>query len=185
MPKPLGLKIPDSLSPVSYTHLFREVYSPYSTSKSTLFKYRWVLYQIILPHLQNDVLLDCVSEEFLNKLLDSCQGYCQNGGYYAYKLLNIILWSAYQNNYIPEKEFPTLKHYSDPQHKSVFLSTEPVSYTHLKEAIPEFKEAGVSLFIWDGVPWYDDLRNMTAHTIIATPAVWIPFEDQKNLLQNG
>ena len=38
--------------------------------------------------------LDCVSEEFLNKLLDSCQGYCQNGGYYAYKLLNIILWSA-------------------------------------------------------------------------------------------
>ena len=57
---------------------FREVYSPYSTSKSTLFKYRWVLYQIILPHLQNDVLLDCVSEEFLNKLLDSCQGYCQS-----------------------------------------------------------------------------------------------------------
>ena len=49
----------------------------------------------------------------------------------------------------------------------------------LKEAIPEFKEAGVSLFIWDGVPWYDDLRNMTAHTIIATPAVWIPFEEQK------
>lgn len=105
---------------------FREVYSPYSTSKSTLFKYRWVLYQIILPHLQNDVLLDCVSEEFLNKLLDSCQGYCQNGGYYAYKLLNIILWSAYQNNYIPEKEFPKLKHYPDPQHKSVFLSTEQI-----------------------------------------------------------
>ena len=37
----------------------------------------------------------------------------------------------------------------------------------LKEAIPEFKEAGVSLFIWDGVPWYDDLRNMTAHTILS------------------
>lgn len=49
----------------------------------------------------------------------------------------------------------------------------------LKEAIPEFKEAGVSLFIWDGVPWYDDPRNMTAHTIIATPTVWIPFEEQK------
>ena len=49
----------------------------------------------------------------------------------------------------------------------------------LKEAIPELKEAGVSLFIWDGVPWYDDPRNMTAHTIIATPAVWVPFEEQK------
>ena len=45
---------------------------------------------------------------------------------YAYKLLNIILWSAYQNNYIPEKEFPKLKHYPDPQHKSVFLSTEQI-----------------------------------------------------------
>ena len=49
----------------------------------------------------------------------------------------------------------------------------------LKEAIPEFKEARVSLFIWDGVPWYDDPRNMTAYTIIATPTVWIPFEEQK------
>ncbi|MDO5564977.1 MAG: esterase, partial [Eubacteriales bacterium] len=37
---------------------------------------------------------------------------------------------------------------------------------------------GVSLFIWDGLPWYDDPRNMTAHTIIATPTVWIPFEEQ-------
>lgn len=49
----------------------------------------------------------------------------------------------------------------------------------LKDTIPQFKEAGVSLFIWDGVAWYDDPRNMTAHTIIATPAVWLPFEEQK------
>ena len=48
----------------------------------------------------------------------------------------------------------------------------------LKETIPQFKEAGVSLFLWDGVAWYDDPRNMTAHTIIATPAVWLPFEEQ-------
>lgn len=48
----------------------------------------------------------------------------------------------------------------------------------LKETISQFKEAGVSLFIWDGVAWYDDPRNMTAHTIIATPAVWLPFEEQ-------
>lgn len=48
----------------------------------------------------------------------------------------------------------------------------------LKGTIPQFQEIGVSLFIWDGVAWYDDPRNMTAHTIIATPAVWLPFEDQ-------
>ena len=49
----------------------------------------------------------------------------------------------------------------------------------LKDAIPQFKEIGVSLFLWDGVAWYDDPRNMTAHTIIAAPAVWLPFEKQK------
>ena len=49
----------------------------------------------------------------------------------------------------------------------------------LKETIPQLKAAGVSLFLWDGVPWYDDPRNMTAHTIIATPAVWFPFEEHK------
>ena len=27
--------------------------------------------------------------------------------------------------------------------------------------------------------WYDDARNLTAHTIISTPAVWLPFEEQK------
>lgn len=48
----------------------------------------------------------------------------------------------------------------------------------LKETIPQFKEAGVSLFIWDGIAWYDDPRNMTAHTITTTPVVWIPFEEQ-------
>lgn len=49
----------------------------------------------------------------------------------------------------------------------------------LKETVPQFQEIGVSLFLWDGVPWYDDPRNLTAHTIIATPAVWVPFEEQK------
>ena len=48
----------------------------------------------------------------------------------------------------------------------------------LKDSIPQFQEVGVSLFIWDGVAWYDDPRNLTAHTIIATPAVWLPFEQQ-------
>lgn len=48
----------------------------------------------------------------------------------------------------------------------------------LKEAIPQFREIGVSLFIFDGMPYYDDPRNMTSHTIIATAAVWLPFEEQ-------
>lgn len=48
----------------------------------------------------------------------------------------------------------------------------------LKETIPKFQQADVSMFIWDGVAWYDDPRNMTAHTIIATPGVWVHFPEQ-------
>lgn len=48
----------------------------------------------------------------------------------------------------------------------------------LKEAIPQFKKIDVSLFIWDSFGYYDDPRNMTSHTIIATPAVWLPIEPQ-------
>lgn len=48
----------------------------------------------------------------------------------------------------------------------------------LKEAIPQFKEIDVSLFIWDSFGYYDDPRNMTSHTIIATPVVWLPIEPQ-------
>lgn len=48
----------------------------------------------------------------------------------------------------------------------------------LKDTIPMFQEVDVKLFIWDGVGWYDDPRNLTAHTIIATPAVWLPFDEQ-------
>lgn len=49
----------------------------------------------------------------------------------------------------------------------------------LKDTIPLFQENNVSLFIWDGIAWYDDPRNLTAHTIIATPVVWVPFEHQQ------
>lgn len=48
----------------------------------------------------------------------------------------------------------------------------------LKDNIPKFQEISVSMFIFDGIAWYDDPRNMTSHTIIATPVVWIPFEEQ-------
>lgn len=39
----------------------------------------------------------------------------------------------------------------------------------LKKAIPQFKEIGAYLYIWDGLPFCDDPRNLTMHTIIAAP----------------
>ena len=46
----------------------------------------------------------------------------------------------------------------------------------LKEEIPKFKETETYLFIWDGLQYYDDTRNMTMHTIIAVPYVFQKFD---------
>ena len=107
-------------------HWVWQQYRFFFRGRSTLIKYQWVLYQIILPHLQEDVLLGCVKKEFLNKLLDSCQGYCKNGGYYAYKLLNIILNSAYEYSYIQDGELLRLKSFPEPRRKAVILSQDQI-----------------------------------------------------------
>ncbi len=43
---------------------------------------------------------------------------------------------------------------------------------HLKETIPQFEGIGAHFYIWDGLPFYDDPRNITKHTIIVTPDVY-------------
>ena len=42
----------------------------------------------------------------------------------------------------------------------------------LKDSITKFKDIGVHLYIWDGLKWYDDSRNLTMHTIIVTGDVY-------------
>ena len=45
----------------------------------------------------------------------------------------------------------------------------------LKEFVFQLKEeTGASIYLWDGLQWYDDPRNFTMHTIVETPHV---FED--------
>lgn len=77
-----------------------------------------------------------------------------------------------------EGDFAKMQNYFDTGVMEVDEAATDIYQQILKETIPQFQDAGVSLFIWDGVAWYDDSRNMTAHTIIATPAVWLPFEEQ-------
>lgn len=54
---------------------------------------------------------------------------------------------------------------------------------NLKVFVNQLKEqAGAHVFIWDGYDWYGDPRNMTAHTIIASPYVFAEFEVSKKSL---
>ena len=59
-----------------------------SNGSRTLVQKQWTINLIIQPHLHKDILLGCVTPDYLNKVLESCQAYCCNGGYYAYKLLH-------------------------------------------------------------------------------------------------
>lgn len=70
-----------------------------------------------------------------------------------------------------------VQNYFDTGELEVDESKADVYQQILKENIPKFKEqAGAYLFIWDGLPWYDDPRNLTMHTIIATPYCFKKFE---------
>lgn len=105
---------------------YRKIYMPFASGSSTLYKYRWIIYYIILPHLHKDILLECVTTDYLNKVLQACQAYCKNGGFYAYKVLHTILRSAFENGYIPDDKFPQMQQYPEPNGMPVFYSDEQI-----------------------------------------------------------
>ena len=68
----------------------KEIQAPASNGSSTLARDQWVADLIIQPHLHKDMLLSCITPNYINQILESCQEYCSNGGYYAYKLLHKV-----------------------------------------------------------------------------------------------
>ena len=102
----------------------RDVYTPIFNSSSAQLRNRWVIELIILPHLHKDILLDCISTGYINKVLGDCQKVCTNGGYYAYRLLHTALRFAYYNSYIPDINFQEIRHYPEPVRNVTFYSNE-------------------------------------------------------------
>lgn len=71
-----------------------------------------------------------------------------------------------------------VQHYFDTGINDVDENAADVYQQILRDTIPKFKEqAGAYIFIWDGYPWYDDPRNMTSHTIIATPYSFVELSN--------
>ena len=95
-----------------------------SNGSRTLVQKQWTINLIIQPHLHKDILLGCITPDYLNKVLESCQAYCCNGGYYAYKLLHSALKHARINNCLPDMDFQQIRHYPEPSQNPVFYSPE-------------------------------------------------------------
>lgn len=74
-----------------------------------------------------------------------------------------------------------VQHYFDTGIDDIDENIADIYQQILRDTIPKFKEqAGAYIFIWDGFPWYDDPRNMTAHTIIATPYSFIKLSNTES-----
>lgn len=50
----------------------------------------------------------------------------------------------------------------------------------LKQSVPKYlDQVGAGLFLWNGLPWYADPRNLTMHTMIAMPACFSILKNQE------
>ncbi len=92
-----------------------------SNGSRTLVQKQWIINLYHPAHLHKDILLGCVTPDYLNRVLESCQAYCCNGGYYAYKLLHNALKHARVNNWLPDMDFQQW-HYPESPGNPVFYS---------------------------------------------------------------
>ena len=131
-----------------------------SNGSRTLVQKQWTINLIIQPHLHKDILLGCVTPDYLNKVLESCQAYCCNGGYYAYKLLHSALKHARVNNCLPDIDFQQIRHYPEPPGNPVFYTPKQLrTFLTAASNSNHYLEIQLALFcgltppiIWN-MPW--------------------------------
>ena len=97
-------------------HWYWKTYIPDSASNSTRMKYYWIIYNIILPQSLPDCLLDKIDKKYLDNIEESCDAYCESAGYFVYKILRTILFSAKKEGYLNHHIEP-LKRYPEPIRK--------------------------------------------------------------------
>ena len=97
-------------------HWYRKIYLPGSTSNSTRMKYYWIIYNIILPQSLPDCLFDKIDKKYLDNIEESCDAYCESAGYFVYKILKKILFSAREEGYL-NHHIESLKRYPEPIRK--------------------------------------------------------------------
>ena len=108
-----------------------------SNGSRTLVQKQWTINLIIQPHLHKDILLGCVTPDYLNKVLESCQAYCCNGGYYAYKLLHSALKTRPRKQLSSGYGFPADPALSGASRKSGFLY--PGTASHIPDCRFQFQ----------------------------------------------
>lgn len=92
-----------------YLEYWHKNYIAEYTNSSSQLQYFWVIYKIIMPKIQKDVLLSMLTDVFVNDLISECKSYCPSAGEMTYKVLRVILQEAEKNDYISEKVLAGIK----------------------------------------------------------------------------
>lgn len=115
---------------VEYLEYWHQNYLTEYTNSSSQLQYFWVIYKIIMPKIQRDVLLSMLTDVFVNDLISDCKSYSPSAGEMTYKVLRVILQEAERNDYISEK---------------VLIGMKPCYYKRKKIFLYNKEQAGIFL----------------------------------------
>ena len=87
-------------------------------------KCKWTVDIVIIPTIENDILLEFLTPDYLNNLLRSCSKLCKSAGHAARQYISVALNYAYKNEYIARNLSEYLDKYSDEKPKTVTYTKE-------------------------------------------------------------
>lgn len=105
------------MTDIKYTFLeyldywYQSIYSPY-VGESRRCVYAWALYKIIYPSVIQDVLLNKITANYINQLLDRCKDYCLSAAPVSKGLIRIALHDAEIDSYITYNPMREVKSYT-------------------------------------------------------------------------
>lgn len=93
----------------------------------------WVIYNLVIPTIEQDVLLNMVNTAYINRILKNCSPACESAGHMVRKVLNIAMKDAVADGYLQTnpvvnsdtyKEIvPKIVIYSKPQIKQLLQAS--------------------------------------------------------------
>jgi len=104
---------------------YQQILQPYA-SGSYQVGYCWCLYDIILPNIQTDLLINMVNVSYLNQLLKACSKTCVSAGPMCRKMLNVAFRDAIADGYIQRNPMNEVDSYSWDTPEIVILTKEQI-----------------------------------------------------------
>lgn len=89
---------------------FRQVFLP-RVDSSIQVGFTYILYNILLPNVKNDILLIMITSDYLETLLDKCAQHSESAGVQTQKFLRIAFKEALRDGYIKHNPMITVKKY--------------------------------------------------------------------------